>query len=88
MKVAILGSGGGGLAVAHDFSTHGHEVRLYDFENFPDNMTYLGFSFNWGNLTIDTWSNPELFLNGFNFLADDNDEDDEMNAGLSAIYSF
>jgi opine dehydrogenase len=38
MIVAILGSGGGGLAVAHDFSTHGHEVRLYDFENFPDNL--------------------------------------------------
>lgn len=38
MKVAILGSGGGGLAVAHDFSTHGHEVRLFDFENFPDNI--------------------------------------------------
>jgi opine dehydrogenase len=38
MIVAILGSGGGGLAVAHDFSTHGHEVRLYDFANFPDNI--------------------------------------------------
>ncbi|MBL7079515.1 NAD/NADP octopine/nopaline dehydrogenase family protein [Candidatus Bathyarchaeota archaeon] len=38
MKVAILGSGGGGLAVAHDFSAHGHEVRLCDFENFPDNI--------------------------------------------------
>lgn len=38
MKVAILGSGGGGLAVAHDFSTHGHEVRLWDFEAFPDNI--------------------------------------------------
>ena len=38
MKVAVLGSGGGGLAVAHDFSTHGHEVRLYDFENFPENI--------------------------------------------------
>jgi opine dehydrogenase len=38
MKVAVLGSGGGGLAVAHDFSTHGHEVRLHDFENFPDNI--------------------------------------------------
>jgi opine dehydrogenase len=38
MKVAILGSGGGGLAVAHDFSTHGHEVRLWDFEEFPGNI--------------------------------------------------
>ena len=38
MRVAVLGSGGGGLAVAHDFSAHGHEVRLYDFEGFPDNI--------------------------------------------------
>jgi len=38
MKVAVLGSGGGGLAVAHDFSSHGHEVRLYDFEDFPANI--------------------------------------------------
>jgi len=38
MKVAVLGSGGGGLAVAQDFSAHGHEVRLFDFENFPDNI--------------------------------------------------
>ena len=38
MKVAILGSGGGGLAVAHDLSSHGHEVRLFDFKNFPVNI--------------------------------------------------
>ena len=38
MKVAVLGSGGGGLAVAQDFGAHGHEVRLFDFENFPDNI--------------------------------------------------
>jgi opine dehydrogenase len=38
MKVAILGSGGGGLAVAHDFSQHGHEVRLFDFDAFSENI--------------------------------------------------
>jgi opine dehydrogenase len=38
MNVSILGSGGGGLAVAHDFSTHGHDVRLFDFEDFPGNI--------------------------------------------------
>jgi len=38
MKVAILGAGGGGLAVAHDFSQHGHEVRVFDFEMFPENV--------------------------------------------------
>ncbi|MCW4013799.1 MAG: NAD/NADP octopine/nopaline dehydrogenase family protein [Candidatus Bathyarchaeota archaeon] len=35
MNVAVLGSGGGGLAVAHDFSQHGHSVRLFDFPKFP-----------------------------------------------------
>jgi hypothetical protein len=54
-------------------------------ENFPDNMTYLGFSFNFGNLTIDTFSDPELFLEGFNFISGG---DQDMNAGISAIYSF
>jgi opine dehydrogenase len=38
MKVTILGSGGGGLAVAHDFSAHGHEVRLWGFDEFPGNI--------------------------------------------------
>lgn len=38
MKVAILGAGGGGLAVAHDFSQHSHEVRLFDFKTFPENI--------------------------------------------------
>lgn len=38
MKVAVLGSGGGGLAVAHDFSQHGHMVSLFDFEAFPQNI--------------------------------------------------
>ena len=38
MKVAVLGSGGGGLAVAHDFGKHGHKVRLFDFETFPQNI--------------------------------------------------
>lgn len=34
MKVAILGSGNGGCAAAADWSLAGHEVRLFDFEQF------------------------------------------------------
>ncbi|MCB2229697.1 hypothetical protein KQH82_03205 [bacterium] len=56
-----------------------------DFERWPDNVTYLGLSFNFGRLTIDTWTNPELFLDGLNFLSG---EENGMNAGMSAIYSF
>jgi len=52
---------------------------------YPNNQTYLGMSFNWGRLTVDTWTNPELFLEGLNFISG---EENGMNAGMSAIYSF
>jgi len=34
MKIAVLGSGNGGCATAADWSLHGHEVRMFDFEGF------------------------------------------------------
>ncbi len=34
MKVAILGSGNGGCAMAADWTLQGHEVSLFDFEQF------------------------------------------------------
>ncbi len=38
MRVAVLGSGNGGCAVAFDWAMHGHDVRLFDFESFPDTI--------------------------------------------------
>lgn len=38
MKIAVLGSGNGGCAVAFDCATHEHEVRLFDFSGFPENI--------------------------------------------------
>ncbi len=38
MKVAVLGSGNGGCAVAADFSLKGYEVFLFDFEEFHENI--------------------------------------------------
>lgn len=38
MRIAVLGSGAGGCAVAFDFARHGHEVRLFDFERFGDTV--------------------------------------------------
>jgi len=35
MKIAVLGAGNGGIAVAADWSMHGHDVYLYDFVDFP-----------------------------------------------------
>lgn len=34
MRVAVLGSGNGGCAVAFDWAQHGHDVALFDFERF------------------------------------------------------
>jgi opine dehydrogenase len=38
MKIAVLGSGNGGCAVAYDCATQGHQVRLFDFQQFPENI--------------------------------------------------
>ena len=38
MKIAVLGSGNGGCAVAFDCAAHGHTVSLFDFERFPDTV--------------------------------------------------
>ena len=38
MKVAVLGSGNGGCAVAYDFAAEGYDVFMYDFEEFSANI--------------------------------------------------
>jgi len=38
MKIAVLGSGNGGCAVAFDCAVHKHSVRLFDFDTFPANI--------------------------------------------------
>ncbi len=41
MKIAILGAGAGGTAMAFDCAAHGHEVSLFDFEAFPQNIAKI-----------------------------------------------
>jgi opine dehydrogenase len=41
MKIAVLGSGNGGCAVAFDCAAHGHSVSLFDFEQFPDTVAAI-----------------------------------------------
>lgn len=62
-----------------DFDTYKND------RNFASNQTYLGFGFHWGNLTIDTYANPELFLKGFNFISGGVED---MNFQFSTIYEF
>ncbi|HCX61102.1 NAD/NADP octopine/nopaline dehydrogenase family protein [Sedimentibacter sp.] len=38
MKVAVLGSGNGALATAFEWAKAGHEVSIFDFEQFPKNI--------------------------------------------------
>jgi opine dehydrogenase len=38
MNIAVLGSGNGGCAVAFDCAAHGHQVSLFDFEQFPESI--------------------------------------------------
>jgi opine dehydrogenase len=44
VKIAVLGSGAGGTAVGFDWSAHGHDVSLFDFEPFPDNVRHIAES--------------------------------------------
>jgi opine dehydrogenase len=41
MRIAVLGSGAGGTAVAFDCASHGHEVRLFDFPRFAENVAAI-----------------------------------------------
>jgi len=41
MRVAVLGSGNGGCAVAFDFAQHGHTVALFDFADFPERIQHI-----------------------------------------------
>ena len=38
MNIVVLGSGNGGCAVAFDCSAKGHQVSLFDFEQFPESI--------------------------------------------------
>ena len=41
MRITVMGAGAGGTAVACDCALHGHDVRLFDFDQFPDNIAAI-----------------------------------------------
>ncbi|GAK54941.1 hypothetical protein U27_01772 [Candidatus Vecturithrix granuli] len=41
MKIAVLGSGNGGCAVAFDCAAAGHQVNIFDFEQFPASIAAI-----------------------------------------------
>lgn len=50
MKIAVLGSGNGGCAVASDWSLNGHEVRIFEFEKFSKNVDAIAEE---GGISVD-----------------------------------
>ena len=52
-------------------------------QNYANNETYLGFGFHWGDLHVDTYTDPNLFLKGFNFISG---EKTSMNFQITALY--
>jgi len=51
--------------------------------NYAQNDTYLGFGFHWNRFHVDAYTDPELFLDGFNFISGSTNT---MNFQLSAVY--
>ncbi len=41
MKIAVLGAGAGGSAIAFDWAKAGHNVSLFDFQQFPENVAAI-----------------------------------------------
>ncbi|MCX6830250.1 MAG: hypothetical protein NT002_13375 [candidate division Zixibacteria bacterium] len=56
--------------------------------NYAANTSYLGLGFNWNRLHIDTYTDPELFLRGFDFISGrgNNEGGTYMNWQLSVRY--
>lgn len=50
-----------------------------------DNQTYLGIGLNFNRLHLDTYMDPEIVLDGFNFISG-SDEVDDLNFKVSALY--
>lgn len=56
-KVAVLGAGAGGLAVAADLATKGHTVNLFELERFKENILTPQRK---GTITIQEGENEKL----------------------------
>jgi opine dehydrogenase len=78
MNIAVLGSGNGGCAVAFDCAAHGHQVSLFDFEQFPQSIAAVR---NHGGIHC------EGVLEGFQPVASAGHEIEKALAGADIIYA-
>ena len=77
MQITVLGAGAGGTAMAFDCASHGHEVRLFDFEQFPDNVAKIAEQ---GGIHADG------DISGFGAIAYSGHDIDEALQGAELIY--
>jgi opine dehydrogenase len=77
MQITVLGAGAGGTAVAFDCASHGHTVRVFDFEQFPDNVA---------TITEQGGINAEGDISGFGPIAYSGHDIDEALQDAELIY--
>lgn len=68
----------------HNFKSEDVIGNFKDSYNWPDNATYLGFGLEFGRLSVDLNTHPELFLRGLNFIS--GTQNFQMNNMISAVY--
>ncbi len=73
------------LGATSFWTSESEEVKGATKANFryPDNDTYLGFGFHWGRFHVDTYTDPDLFLKGLNFISGGVND---MNFRITALY--
>ncbi len=77
MNITVLGAGAGGTTVAFDCASHGHDVRVFDFEQFPDNIATIAEQ---GGI------NAEGDISGFGPIAYSGHDIDQALQGAELIY--
>jgi len=77
MRITVLGAGAGGTAAAFDCASHGHEVRLFDFAQFPRNIAAIAEK---GGI------NAEGYISGFGAIAYAGHDIDEALRDAELIY--
>jgi len=81
-----LGATGLGFGEADQFATsQGPTFSTNEQYAWNDNTTYLGLGFHWDRLYIDTYTSPQLVLDGFNFISGSTDARN-MNFQVTLLY--
>ncbi len=77
MQITVLGAGAGGTAVAFDCASYGHDVRVFDFEQFPENVAAIAEQ---GGI------HAEGDISGFGAIAYSGHDIDEALKGAELVY--